>query len=103
MELYSIRLSDRVYTDLTNISEYAESKLNVSSKKFLEKFNSSLETIRLFPYSNPLFMDWRGEQFRKLVLFKKYTFMYKVNDFEQEIEVYRIFHQSEDWFYKIYN
>ena len=85
---------------LMYISE--ESGAPRSAEQILDKIESDLDRLRHNPYSAPVARDgYLSSQGFRVLVSGKYLALYKVNDLEQNVTVYRIVHgkRNLEWLF----
>jgi len=90
---YSLSYTQLARDDMLEMLMYISEELDApqSAERILDKIESDLGRLRFNPYSAPLSRDeyLSAQGFRALVS-GKYLALYKVNDDERDVTVYRV-------------
>jgi len=92
-DIYSLNYTQLARDDMLEILMYISEEFDApqSAERILDKIESDLERLRNNPYSAPISRDeyLSSQGFRTLVS-GKYLALYKVNDSERDVTVYRV-------------
>jgi len=98
-DMYSLNYTQLARDDMLDILMYISEEANAprSAERILNKIESDLARLRDFPYSAPTARDdYLSSQGFRVLVSGKYLALYKVNDEEKAVTVYRIVHGSRN-------
>ena len=103
-DAYSLNYTQLARDDMLEILLYISEELDAprSTERILDKIESDLDRLRESPYSAPISRDaYLSSQGFRVLVSGKYLALYKVNDHERAVTVYRIVHgkRNLDWLY----
>jgi plasmid stabilization system protein ParE len=101
---YCINYTQLARYDMLEILMYISEELDAprSAERILDKIESDLSRLRDNPYSAPISRDeYLASQGFRVLVSGKYLALYKANDDEREVMVYRIVYgkRNLDWLY----
>lgn len=92
-----ILYTDSAIGDLDKILSYLSGYKNpYILTKFKHDIDENLERIRLHPKSHPVILKHHRYEYRKFII-HHYIFAYFVDSTNNEITIFRIFHELEDY------
>lgn len=86
--MYNILVLDYAYSDKNAIYEFC---LNINSNyanKVINRIDNAIQSLKYFPFINPLYAVLENEIFRKHIVDKRYLIIFSV--IEQTIVVFHI-------------
>lgn len=99
MIFYQIKILPNAIADLENIYNYIAYNLKspLSAKKTLDKINSCINSLDLFPRNHQLVSvePWKSQGYRYTKA-KKYLIIYQVDDFQKIVSIYLIKHETQN-------
>lgn len=103
-DIYSLNYTQLARDDMLEILVYISEELNAprSAESILGKIESDLNRLRGNPCSAPIARDkYLSSQGFRVLVSGKYLALYKVNDSEQEVLVYRVVYgkRNLDWLF----
>ncbi len=94
---YKIVYTESAVNDLDKILTYLSNYGNpMILTNFKNEINHKLDTIKLFPESNAVVFSQHDYNYRKMII-RSYIFVYYVDELNHEINIFRIFHELEDY------
>ena len=101
-ELYNLYYTQVARDDMLEILLYISDELNTpqSAERILQKIDSDLGRLRSNPYSAPISRDeYLSSQGFRILVSGKYLALYKVNENDRLVTVYRIVYgrRNLDW------
>lgn len=99
--IYKIGYTRAARRDLERIIEYLSGFNNPSIiSTFHENIERKIETIKFQPYVHMVVIERHEYKFRKFIV-KGYIFIYFIDEENKFIQIFRIFHELEDYENKI--
>jgi plasmid stabilization system protein ParE len=92
---YTVVYEDDAYDDIENTVAYLRHYYPSTPERFLAALEERIRAISDMHNMYPAYD--RNPAYRKMLVQKNYLVFYKVNDAEQTIAIYRIFHGSRDF------
>ena len=94
---YKTVFSISAKNDLYKIfSYYRENQINTNLQKFINQLNNVLSIIEEYPSSGIVTFTRHNYTFRKMILIN-HIIIYYVDEESKILNIFRIFHQSEDY------
>ena len=90
---YRIRFLPETVADREGIRAYLSQYHERTATEFFHLLREKLARLKEFPYACPAYED--DPDYRKLIV-GDYLVFYMVNEEEKSVEIYRIFHGSQD-------
>ena len=102
--VYYLKYTSLARDDMLEILMYISEEAGAprSAERILYKIGSDLDRLRHNPYSAPVARDdYLSSQGFRVLVSEKYLALYKVNDLEQSVTVYRIVHgkRNLEWLF----
>lgn len=98
---YKIGYTRAARRDLEKIIEYLSDFDNPAIiSRFRENIDRKVETIKFQPYVHMVVIERHGYKFRKFIV-KGYIFIYFIDEEKKFIQIFRVFHELEDYENKI--
>jgi len=98
-DVYSLNYTQLARDDMLDILLYISEEADAprSAERVLDKIESDLARLREHPYSAPAARDeYLSSQGFRVLISGKYLALYKVNDIERDVTVYRVVHGSRN-------
>ena len=76
--MYNILILDCAYSDKNTIYEFC---LNINSNyanKVINQIDNAINSLKLFPFINPLYAVFKNEIFRKHIVVKRYLIIFSI-------------------------
>ena len=94
---YNVKYSEPAIEDLNKILTYLS---GYHSPRVLSNFDNTIKEkilmIKHYPNISPIVYSQHGFDYHKLVV-NSYIFVYTVDNDNQEITIFRVFHELEDY------
>ena len=96
--IYNVAYTESAISDLDRILSYLKGYENpMILTRFKEEIDDKLYNIKRFPKLYSVVFKQHGYDYRKLIV-RNYIFVYYVDEKNQEIVIFRIFHELEDYY-----
>lgn len=94
---YKVVYTDSAIDDLNSILSYLNGYGNPNILiHFKKEISNKLEVIKSFPQPYRVIFRQHGYDYRKMIV-KNYIFVYYVDAIKNELIIFRIFHELEDY------
>lgn len=95
--MYNVVYTETAINDLNRILSYLSGYKNLMIlTRFKEEIDERLYSIKKFPKSHSVIFKQHGYDYRKLII-RNYIFVYYIDEKNQKIIIFRIFHELEDY------
>lgn len=94
---YKVVYTDSAIDDLNSILSYLSGYGNPNILTYFKKeIDNKLEIIKNFPQSYRVIFRQHGYDYRKMIV-RNYIFVYYIDEVKNELVIFRIFHELEDY------
>ena len=90
---YRIRYLSEAVSDRNEIKTYLAQYYESTVKEFFSQLKERITLLKEYPYSCPVYED---DPDYRVLAFKDYLVFYMVDEGEKNVDIYRIFHSSQD-------
>lgn len=99
--IYEISYTYSAVHDLERIIAYLSDFNNsIIIRRFYKEIEQKIDIIKVQPYIHMVVLERHGYKFRKFMV-KSYIFMYYIDEENKSIQIFRVFHELEDYENKI--
>lgn len=86
--MYNILTLDNAYSDIAAIYEFCSNINSNYADKVIKRIDNAIQSLKYFPFINPLYAVFEKQIFRKHIVDKRYLIIFSVVN--QTVVVFRI-------------
>lgn len=86
--MYKILFLDYAYSDIDTIYSFCSNISSNYADKVIKQIYSAIQSLKYFPFINPLYTVFKNKTFRKCIVDKRYLIVFSV--IRQTIVVFRV-------------